>query len=105
MVLACVTDFTGISHLANDTTALVSSIFGLGLLGTGVAYLCYYYIIEHLGALVASSATYVPPVVALAIGALLVGEPIVLRDYAATALILAAVAVVAIANKYQLTKT
>ena len=44
---------------------------GLGILGTGVAYVLYYFIVDHLGAVTASSATYIPPVVALGIGWLL----------------------------------
>jgi len=59
----------------------------LGLLGTGLAYIIYYYIVEKLGAIAASSVTYIPPVVALLIGSLLVGEPIEMVDYAATFLI------------------
>ncbi|GAM64198.1 permease [Vibrio ishigakensis] len=51
-----------------------------------MAYLCYYFIIEKLGALTASSVTYIPPVVALAIGGGLLGEAIELRDYLATVL-------------------
>jgi drug/metabolite transporter (DMT)-like permease len=62
-------------------------IIGLGLLGTGLAYITYYYIVEKLGAISASSVTYIPPVVALLIGALLVGEPIKVADYGATVLI------------------
>ena len=41
----------------------------------------------------AASATYIPPVVALAIGWLLVGEPLDLLDAAAVALILIGVMV------------
>lgn len=94
-----ITDFTGISNITTSTLSLVSSIFGLGILGTGMAYLCYYFIIEKLGALTASSVTYIPPVVALAIGGGLLGEAIELRDYLATGLILMAVAIVTISEK------
>jgi drug/metabolite transporter (DMT)-like permease len=62
-------------------------IIGLGLLGTGLAYIMYYYIVKKLGAISASSVTYIPPVVALLIGALLAGEPIKVADYGATVLI------------------
>ena len=58
-----------------------------GLLGTGLAYIIYYFIVEKMGAVSASSVTYIPPVVALLIGALIVGEPIALADYTATLLI------------------
>lgn len=79
--------------------ALVATLLGLGLLGTGLAYICYYYIIEQLGALTASSVTYIPPIVALAIGAGIMGETIEARDYASTALILLGVAIVALGGK------
>ena len=47
-----------------------------------------YVIVERLGAVTASSATHIPPVVALMIGWWLVGEPIRVSDVAAIALIL-----------------
>lgn len=88
VILLFTTDFSGITNIKGDKSALLSSLIGLGILGTGVAYLCYYFIIEKLGALTASSVTYIPPAVALPIGAFVLGEPIELRDYASTTLIL-----------------
>ena len=67
--------------------ASIGLVVGLGLLGTGLAYIIYYYIVEKLGAVSASSVTYIPPIVALLIGGMLVGEPIKLADYGATILI------------------
>ncbi|GAL11214.1 metabolite transporter (DMT) superfamily [Vibrio astriarenae] len=99
IILLIMTDFTNIEVIADSNIALASTVVGLGLLGTGMAYLCYYFIIEKLGALAASSVTYIPPIVALAIGAGVMGEVIELRDYAAASLILVAVAIVAISNK------
>lgn len=101
VILAFTTNYTGISSVASDISVLFATIIGLGLLGTGIAYLCYYFIIESLGALAASTVSYIPPVVALFIGAVIVNEPIELRDYAATALILLAVTIVTIANRTQ----
>ncbi|WP_390835564.1 EamA family transporter [Aliarcobacter cryaerophilus] len=46
---------------------------------------------EKLGAVNASSSTYIPPVVALLIGYFLVGEDITLIDLLATALIFSGV--------------
>ncbi len=99
VLLMLITDFSGIGSITNSSLALNATVFGLGLLGTGMAYLCYYFIIENLGALTASSVTYIPPIVALAIGAGLMGEVIELRDYAAAVLILIAVGVVAISDR------
>ncbi len=87
LVLALFTDYRGIGNIFSSSHAAAGLIIGLGLLGTGLAYIIYYYIVEKLGAISASSVTYIPPVVALLIGALLVGEPIALADYGATFLI------------------
>ena len=51
-------------------------ILGLGVMGTGVAYLAYYYLIEKMGAILASTSTYVPPAVALIVGFVFAGESI-----------------------------
>ena len=75
------------TNILTSTHALVGLVVGLGLLGTGLAYILYYYIVKQLGAVSASSVTYIPPVVALLIGALIVGEPIEMADYGATLLI------------------
>ncbi|WP_117234879.1 DMT family transporter [Vibrio maerlii] len=99
IILFFVTDFEGIGAITESILPSAATIFGLGLLGTGMAYLCYYFIIENLGALTASSVTYIPPVIALAIGGLVMGEVIETRDYVATGLILLAVSVVAFAGK------
>ncbi len=97
--LAVVTDMDGITALGGDPRALVALVVGLGLLGTGLAYILYYVIVDRLGAITASSATYVPPVVALAIGWLLVGEPIGPTDGLAVLLILAGVVVLRIRTR------
>ena len=41
-----------------------------------IATIAYYYIVEKLGVVSASSVTYIPPVVAIAIGVIVVGEKI-----------------------------
>jgi drug/metabolite transporter (DMT)-like permease len=87
LVLALFTDYNGINNVFSNMHASIGLVVGLGLLGTGLAYIIYYYIVEKLGAVSASSVTYIPPIVALLIGALLVGEPIKLADYGATVLI------------------
>ena len=69
ILLSATTDSDGIDTILTDPTALTALVVGLGLLGTGVAYILYYVIVAKLGALTASSATYIPPVVALVIGA------------------------------------
>jgi drug/metabolite transporter (DMT)-like permease len=93
LTLVVVTDLDGIAAIGGDLKALAGLVIGLGILGTGVAYILYYFIVGQLGAITASSATYIPPVVALAIGWLLVGEPLDLLDGAAVLLILTGVLV------------
>lgn len=83
-LLALLTDYHGILDITESSHTTAGLILGLGLLGTGLAYIIYYYIVDKLGAVTASSVTFIPPVVALLIGALLVGEPIRLPDYLAT---------------------
>ena len=50
-------------------------VFGLGLCGTGLAYLALY-IVADFGALGASAVTYIPGIVALVIGRFLLGDEI-----------------------------
>lgn len=88
LILGCITDFKGIMAILPHTEAALGLFIGLSLLGTGLAYLIYYYLIDTFGAIKASSVAYIPPVVALLIGALLAQEPIGLSDLLATALIL-----------------
>lgn len=82
-----ITDFEGINEIWNHAHSAIGMVVGLGLLGTGVAFIGYYYVIEKLGALKASSITYIPPVVALIIGFFIVGEDLKFMDFMATAVI------------------
>lgn len=98
LLLAIVTDYSGIGAIRTDPVALVALVVGLGLLGTGLAYILYYVIVERLGAVTASSASYIPPVVALAIGVFLVGEPLQLTDGIAVGLVMIGVLTVRFAS-------
>lgn len=91
LLLLIVTPMDGLSAVVSDPVATGGLVVGLGLLGTGVAYILYYFIISRLGAVSASSVTYLPPVVALLIGVVFVGEAIEPRDYFAAGLILVGV--------------
>jgi drug/metabolite transporter (DMT)-like permease len=66
-------------------------VLGLGLTGTGMAYMLYYFIVGRLGALAASSVTYIPPVVALLMGLTIAHEPMRPLDLLAMAAILGGV--------------
>jgi len=91
LILLVVIDLDGIHAIWSDTVAAAGLSLGLGVLGTGGAFILYYYIIEKLGAVNASSVAYVPPVVALLIGVLIVGEQVRPWEYAGAAVILAGV--------------
>jgi drug/metabolite transporter (DMT)-like permease len=91
ILLTCVTDLGGVGRLVAHPSALVAAGLGLGLVGTGVAYIIYYYIIDRLGAVAASSVTYIPPVVALAIGVGLLHDLVSVWQWMGAALILAGI--------------
>ena len=74
--------------LAGHATALLGLVAGLGLAGTGIAFVIYYYLIERLGALRAASVYYIPPVVALVVGATFAGEVVGLRQIGGALLIM-----------------
>ncbi len=52
----------------------VGAIVTLGALGSGVAYLLYYKILDVVGSAIASSVTYITPVIAVILGVILLGE-------------------------------
>ena len=93
IVLLVTTDLDGITLVLADRRATLGLVLGLGLCGTGLAYILYYLLVERLGAVAASGVTYVPPLVALLIGALWVGEPVRPLDVAAMVAILLGVGV------------
>ncbi|HEV7720423.1 MAG TPA: DMT family transporter [Iamia sp.] len=72
----------------------IGSMLVLGSIGTGVAYILSFRIIADLGPTVASLCTYIIPVVALAVGAVVLDESITLRVVIGGAITIGAVAVV-----------
>lgn len=72
----------------------VLCIVGLGALGTGLAYVLQYGLIRDAGATVASTVTYLVPVVAVAIGVGLLGERLTWSEPVGAAVILAGAALV-----------
>ncbi|MEO3817329.1 DMT family transporter [Plantactinospora sp. B5E13] len=73
-------------------TDAVVSLLVLGVLGTGVAYLLNYRLITDEGPTTASTTTYLLPVVAVVLGALVVNEPTTLPMLGGMLLVLAGVA-------------
>ena len=103
VILFPITNLEGIDDVWHDPHVAAGLVLGLGILGTGLAYIIYYYIIEKLGVVSASSVTYIPPVVAIAIGVIFVGEKINAWEYLGTVLIF--VGVILINRKKENDKT
>jgi drug/metabolite transporter (DMT)-like permease len=92
LLLLATVDRHGITAIFADGHATLGLVLGLGLCGTGLAYILYYVLVDRLGAIAASGVTYVPPVVALLTGFFSVGEPVGVLDVGAMVAILGGVA-------------
>ena len=97
--MSLITDFDGIAQIQDNARALTGLVLGLGILGTGMAYILYYVIVKNLGAITASSVTYIPPVVSLFIGFFIAGEVIALTDWIGMIIILIGVHVLRLGAK------
>ena len=74
------------------TAESVAAIAVLGILGTGIAYVLNYQIITSEGATIASTVTYLLPVIAIVLGVLVLSESVTALTLAGIALVLAGVA-------------
>lgn len=72
----------------------IGSLLILGILGTGLAYVLNYRLIADEGPTVASTTTYLLPLVAVGLGALVVNETVTLPMIAGMVLVLGGVALV-----------
>jgi drug/metabolite transporter (DMT)-like permease len=72
----------------------ILSVVWLGLLGSGLAYLCFFRILQHWGATRTSLVAYLLPVYGIALGALVRAEPISQTTLVGTALIVGGIALV-----------
>jgi drug/metabolite transporter (DMT)-like permease len=77
---------------ARFSAQVVVSVAILGLIGTGAAYVLNYQIITSEGATIASTVTYLLPIIAIILGILVLGEHLTLLVAGGIALILAGVA-------------
>lgn len=66
----------------------------LGVIGTGIAFLVNYTVVNQLGATKASLVTYLIPIVAVAVGVVVLGEPLGWRVLAGGVLIALGIALV-----------
>jgi drug/metabolite transporter (DMT)-like permease len=72
----------------------IVAVLWLGILGSFVAYLCFFFLIQNLGATLATMVTYLFPVVGVALGTIYLGEVLDLRLIIGTLLVLAGIVVV-----------
>jgi drug/metabolite transporter (DMT)-like permease len=91
VMLAVALAVTGV-RTPHITAVSVAAIAVLGVIGTGFAYVLNYQIITSEGATIASTVTYLLPVVAIVLGVLVLDESITLAALAGIVLVLAGVA-------------
>jgi len=72
----------------------VIAIVWLGIVGSGLAYLCYFTILANWGATRTSLVAYLLPVVGIFLGAVVLGDPVTINRVAGTALVIAGIALV-----------
>jgi drug/metabolite transporter (DMT)-like permease len=75
------------------TPSVVASVLVLGVLSTGAAYVLNYRLIQDEGATAASMANYLTPIVAVALGALVLGELVTWNLFVGGTLVLLGVAI------------
>lgn len=59
---------------SNPTPIAIVSIVILGALGSGVAYLLFYKVLDVVGSAIAASVTYITPIIAVVLGVVLLNE-------------------------------
>lgn len=67
--------YNGISR-DHYTVGPIAAMLALGILGTGYAYIWNFQILTAAGSAIASSVTYVTPVVAVIVGVIFLSEPV-----------------------------
>jgi drug/metabolite transporter (DMT)-like permease len=92
----------GTAHGEWDTLAFTptstSALIYLTLFGSLAAFVAYIYALTHLPVSIVSLYAFINPVIAVALGTLLLGEPFDTRMVAAVAIVLAGLAIVSSAK-------
>ena len=81
-------------RLPLPSLAAIASVLALGVLGTAVAFVIYYMLIENTSATYVSTVTYIVPIFGVALGVLVLGEQLQWNAYVGCALILVGVMIV-----------
>lgn len=82
----------GASPSAPAPDALLAML-GLGVLGSGIAYILSYRIVAAAGSTTASTVTYLTPIVAVVVGSAFLAEPLTWHEPVGTAVVLLGVAI------------
>jgi drug/metabolite transporter (DMT)-like permease len=69
------------------------AMLGLGVLGSGIAYVLSYRIVAAAGSTTASSVTYLVPIVAVVVGTIFLSEPLTWHEPVGAAIVLLGVAI------------
>ncbi len=83
---------------ARPSPVAIGSIVWLGLLGSGFAYLAFFRLLAHWGAVRTTLVAYVIPIVGIALGWIVLAEPVDARLLVGSGLVIAGVALVS--SKY-----
>ncbi|HMR67943.1 MAG TPA: DMT family transporter, partial [Anaerolineae bacterium] len=81
-------------HLPLPSWAALGSLLVLAAMGTALAFVVYYFLIERIGASSISMVTYIIPVVGVILGVTLLDETLAWNAYAGCAFILLGVMIV-----------
>ena len=65
---------TGPAFIGEVTAQSLASMLVLGAIGTGYAYVLFYELVDRAGSAIASSVTYITPLVGVILGVILLGE-------------------------------
>ena len=90
--ISTVVAWVGGERVEHATALAVVAFIYLMLIGTTAAYVAYGFLIRRTSPIIASSCMYVNPIVAVALGALMLGEPVTRWTIMATLAILLSVA-------------
>ena len=74
--------------------ATIIGLLWLGLLGSFVAYILYFFLLTHIGATVSTMVTYMFPVVGVTLGVLVLGESLDARLLLGTGLVMLGIGIV-----------
>jgi drug/metabolite transporter (DMT)-like permease len=78
----------------NPAPEAIVAVVWLGVLGSGFAYLLFFTILAHWGSTRTSMVSYLLPVVGIALGAAVMGDPVTLNRLVGTGMIIAGIAMV-----------